>query len=82
MIRIPHIFIPKLIVNPLRQTVSRLVIAHPSSVQFVQYEPVTSSLVIRYVSGQEITIHDKENPEVTKKMFDKIVFQFKDVASQ
>ena len=81
MIRIPHILIPKLIVNPLKKTVSRLVIVHPKSVQFVQHDPTDSELRIRYVSGEEMTIRDKEDPEATKKMFDGLVSQFKDVAS-
>ena len=81
MIRIPHILIPKLIVNPLKKTVSRLVIAHPKSVQFVQHDPTASELTIRYVSGEEMSISDREDPEKIKKMFDKLVFQFKDVAS-
>jgi hypothetical protein len=78
MIRIPHILIPKLIVNPLKKTVSRLVIVHPKSVQFVQYDPAASELIIRYVSGEEMAISDKEDPAATKKMFDKLMSQFKD----
>jgi len=78
MIRIPHILIPKLIVNPLKKTVSRLVIVHPKSVQFVQHDPTTSELIIRYVSGEEMAIIDKEDPGATKKMFDRLVSQFKD----
>ena len=81
MIRIPHIFIPKLTVNPLKKTVSRLVIVHPKSVQFVQHDPTASELVIRYVSGEEMAISDKEDPEAIKKMFDGLVCQIKDVAS-
>ena len=82
MIRIPHILIPKLIVNPLKKTVSRLVIVHPKSVQYVQHDPTNSELTIRYVSGEEMAISDREDPEKIKKMFDKLVFQIKDVASQ
>lgn len=81
MIRIPHILIPKLIVNPLKKTVSRLVIVHPKSVQFVQHDPAASELVIRYVSGEEMAIRDREDPEAIKKMFDGLVSQIKDVAS-
>jgi hypothetical protein len=81
MIRIPHILIPNLIVKPLKKTVNRLVIVHPKSVQFVQHDPLTSELVIRYMSGDEMTISDREDPEKIKTMFDKIVFQIKDVAS-
>ena len=78
MIRIPHILIPKLTVNPLKKTVSRLVIVHPKSVQFVQHDPTASELIIRYVSGEEMSISDTENPEKIKKMFDGLVFQIKD----
>ena len=78
MIRIPHILIPKLTVNPLKKTVSRLVIVHPKSVQFVQHDPTASELRIRYVSGEEMWISDTENPEKIKKMFDGLVFQIRD----
>ena len=80
MIRIPHILIQKLTVNPLKKTVSRLVIVHPKSVQFVQHDPATSELIIRYVSGEEMSISDREDPEATKKMFDGLVFQIKDAS--
>ena len=78
MIRIPYILIPKLTVTPLKKTVSRLVIVHPKSVQFVQHDPTASELIIRYVSGEEMSISDTENPEKIKKMFDGLVFQIKD----
>jgi hypothetical protein len=78
MIRIPYILIPKITVNPLKKTVSRLVIVHPKSVQFVQHDPTASELIIRYVSGEEMSISDTENPDKIKKMFDGLVFQIKD----
>ena len=78
MIRIPYILIPKMTVNPLKKTVSRLVIVHPKSVQFVQHDPTASELIIRYVSGEEMSISDTENPDKIKKMFDGLVFQIKD----
>jgi hypothetical protein len=81
MIRIPHILIPKLTVNPLKKTVSRLVIVHPKSVQFVQHDPTASELRVRYVSGEEMAISDKEDPDAIKKMFDGLVCQIKEVAS-
>jgi hypothetical protein len=80
MIRIPHILIPKLTVNPLKKTVSRLVIVHPKSVQFVQHDPAASELRIRYMSGDEMAINDVEDPEAIKKMFDGLVFQIKDAS--
>jgi predicted RNA-binding protein (virulence factor B family) len=64
-------------VNPLKKTVSRLVIVHPKSVQFVQHDPAASELIIRYVNGDEMSINDREDPDAIKKMFDKIVFQIK-----
>jgi predicted RNA-binding protein (virulence factor B family) len=67
-------------VNPLKKTVSRLVIVHPKSVQFVQHDPATTELIIRYVSGEEMTIRDKEDPEAIRKMFDGLVFQIKDAS--
>jgi hypothetical protein len=81
MIRIPYILIPKLTVNPLKQTVSRLVVVHPKSVQFVQHDPTASEIRIRYVSGEEMAINDKEDPDAIKKMFDGLVCQIKEVAS-
>jgi hypothetical protein len=57
------------------------VVVHPKSVQFVQHDPTASELVIRYVSGEEMAISDTEDPEAIKKMFDKLVVQIKDVAS-
>jgi hypothetical protein len=80
MIRIPHILIPKLTVKPLKKTVSRLVIVHPKSVQFVQHDPAASELRIRYMSGDEMVINDVEDPEAIKKMFDGLVFQIKDAS--
>jgi hypothetical protein len=65
-------------VNPLKKTVSRLVIVHPKSVQFVQHDPATSEIIIRYVSGEEMKISDMENPDATKKMFDRLVSQMKE----
>ena len=70
-----------MIVNPLKKTVSRLVIVHPKSVQFVQHDPLASELVIRYANGDEMSISDREDPEKIKKMFDKLVLQIKEVAS-
>lgn len=78
MIRIPHILVPKLIVNPLKKTVSRLVVVHPKSVQFVQHDPASSELIIRYVSGEEMSISDRDDPEAIRKMFDKLVSQIKE----
>jgi hypothetical protein len=78
MIRIPHLLIPKLTVSPLRKTVSRLVIVHPKSVQFVQHDPTSSELIIRYVSGEEVSISDREDPDATKKMFDRLLSQMKE----
>jgi hypothetical protein len=78
MIRVPYILIPKLTVSPLKKTVSRLVIVHPKSVQFVQHDPTASELRIRYVSGEEMSISDREDPEAIRKMFDGLVFQIKD----
>jgi hypothetical protein len=54
------------------------VIVHPKSVQFVQHDPTDSELRIRYVSGEEMSISDREDPEKIKKMFDGLVFQIKD----
>ena len=80
MIRIPHVYIPKLVLNPLKKTVSRLVVVHPKSIQYVQHDPESTELRIRYTSGEEIWVSDKENPEVTKNMFDNLVYQIKDMS--
>lgn len=81
MIRIPHIYVPKLILrHQNNKTVSRLVVVHPRSVQFVQHDPVAAELRVRYTSGDEMAINDEENPEAIKKMFDNLVFQIKDAS--
>jgi hypothetical protein len=57
------------------------VVVHPKSVQFVQHDPIASELTIRYVSGEEMAISDTEYPDAIKKMFDELVVQIKNVAS-
>jgi hypothetical protein len=54
------------------------VIVHPKSVQFVQHDPTSSELIIRYVSGEEMSISDREDPDATKKMFDRLLSQMKE----
>ena len=80
MIRIPHLLVPKLTLRPLNKTVSRLVIVHPRSVQFVQHDPVAAELRIRYTSGDEMAITDVENPKAIKVMYDGLVNQFEGTA--
>lgn len=80
MIRIPNIFINKLIVKPNNRNVQRLIVAHPKSIQYVQHDSETAELSIRYITGEEMTIRDKENPEHIHKMFDDLVYQIKDTA--
>lgn len=71
--RVPCVLIPKLRLVFKKDLVNRLVVAHPESVQYIQHDPGTTEFCIRYVSGQEMCITDKENPENTKKMFDDLV---------
>lgn len=80
MFRIPHIFVPKLTLNHKTQTVKRLVIAHPKSVQYIQYNSDDSELRIRYITGEEQTIQYKTDPEYIHKLFDDLVFQIKDMS--
>jgi hypothetical protein len=81
MIRIPHILVPKLILrHQNNKVVNRLVIVHPKSVQYVQHDSAASELRIRYTSGDEMAITDKEDPVVIKNMFDQLVFQIKDAS--
>jgi hypothetical protein len=80
MIRIPHVYIPKLLLRNQNKTVSRLVVVHPRSVQYVQHDPATSEVRIRYISGDEMAIEDKDEPEKMKEMFDKLVYQIKDAS--
>lgn len=80
MIRIPHIYIPKLVLRSQNKTVSRLVVVHPRSVQYVQHDPVSAEVRIRYISGDEMAIEDKEYPEKMKEIFTKIVYQIKDAS--
>jgi hypothetical protein len=55
-------------------------VVHPRSVQYVQHDPATSEVRIRYVSGDEMAIEDREKPELMKEMFDKLVYQIKDAS--
>lgn len=80
MIRIPHVYIPKLFVPTKNHSVKRLVIAHPKSVQYIQYDTECSELCIRYVTGQETVVRDKQDPAYIQKMFDDLVFQIKDTS--
>lgn len=80
MIRIPHVYIPKLLLRNQNKTVSRLVVVHPRSVQYVQHDPDKSEVRIRYISGDEMAIEDKEDPAKMKEMFDNIVYQIKDAS--
>lgn len=70
--RVPCVLIPKLRLLFKKHTVSRLVVVHPESVQYIQYDPSTTEFCVRYVTGQEVCITDKENPDNTKKMFDSL----------
>jgi hypothetical protein len=76
MIRIPHVYIPKLLLRNQNKTVSRLVVVHPRSVQYVQHDPDKSEVRIRYVSGDEMAFEDSNSKEI----FDKLVYQIKDAS--
>jgi hypothetical protein len=76
MIRVPQLYIPKLILRHQNKTVSRLIVVHPRSVQYVQHDPDKSEVRIRYVSGDEMAIEDQNS----KEMFDKLVYQIKDAS--
>ena len=80
MIRIPHVYIPNLLLRFQNKRVNRLVVVHPRTVQYVQHDPDSTELCIRYITGEEICISGKETPENTKKMFDNLVYQIKDVS--
>lgn len=76
MIRVPQLYIPKLILRHQNKTVSRLIVVHPRSVQYVQHDPDKSEVRIRYVSGDEMAIEDQNSKEI----FDKLVYQIKDAS--
>jgi hypothetical protein len=76
MIRIPHVYIPKLLLRHQNKTVSRLVVVHPRSVQYVQHDPEKLEVRIRYVSGDEMAFEDPN----AKEIFDKLVYQIKDAS--
>jgi hypothetical protein len=78
MIRIPHVFIPKL--KCVNRKVDRLIIVHPRSVQYVQHDPELAELSIKYTSGEEMSIKDRENPAYIKKVFEDLVYHIKDCA--
>jgi len=79
MIRIPHIYIPNL-KSLTGRSVNRLIIAHPRSVQYIEHDPKDASLTIRYVSGDEMFLTDHADPKNIQDMFDRLVYQVKDVA--
>ena len=76
MIRVPQLYIPKLILRHQNKTVSRLIVVHPRSVQYVQHDPDKSEVRIRYVSGDEMAVEDQNSKEI----FDKLVYQIKDAS--
>jgi hypothetical protein len=78
MIRVPYVFIPKL--KYVNRKVDRLIIVHPRSVQYVQHDPELAELSIKYVSGEEMSIKDRENPAYIKKTFEDLVYHIKDCA--
>jgi hypothetical protein len=80
MIRIPNIFINKLLITPKNRNVQRLIVAHPKSVQYIQHDPVAAELCIRYTTGAETIIKDLDDPAYIKKAFDDLVYQIKDAA--
>ena len=80
MIRIPHVFIPKLFAPHKNHNVKRLIVAHPKSVQYVQHDPEAAELCIKYVTGEEMVVRDKADPAYVQKLFDDLVFQIKDTS--
>jgi hypothetical protein len=80
MIRIPHVFISKLFLTHKNHNVKRLIVAHPRSVQYVQHDPDNAELCIRYVTGEQMVIKDKQDPANINKLFDDLVFQIKDTS--
>jgi hypothetical protein len=75
MNRVPSLHIPNLFLRFQNKMVNRFVVVHPASVQYVQHDPTTTELRIRYITGDEMSIQDKKNPESMKKMFDSLVDQ-------
>jgi hypothetical protein len=49
-------------------------------VQYVQHDADNSEVRIRYTTGDEMAIEDKEQPEKMKEIFDKLVYQIKDAS--
>lgn len=80
MIRIPNVFLPKLFVHPKNRQVQRLIVAHPKSIQYVQHDYEAAELSIRYITGEEVVVRDKEDPVYIKNMFDSLVYQIKDAS--
>ena len=80
MIRIPHVLVPKVFVHPKNRCVQRLIVAHPKSIQYVQHDHEAAELSIRYITGEEVVVRDKEDPAYIKKMFDGLVYQIKDAS--
>jgi hypothetical protein len=79
MIRIPHIYL-KHLWTPSGRSVSRLIIAHPKSVQYIQHDPKHAELTIRYITGDEMKLTGHDKPQEIQDAFDQLVYQVKDVA--
>lgn len=76
MIRVPHVFVQNLKYNG--RSVNRLIVAHPRAVQYIQHYPDRAELKIRYISGEEMGIFDREKPETIRNLFEHLVYQVKD----
>ena len=59
-----------------RSTVTRMLVAHPASVQYIDHYPEDGNFCIRYTSGQQVCIHDPDKEKI-KKMVDDLVDQLK-----
>ena len=73
---VPHVLIRELSLRYARKTVSRLLVAHPASVQYIDHYPEEGRVCIRYTTGQEVCVDDT-NKEYMKEMFDSLVDQIK-----
>jgi hypothetical protein len=77
MIRVPQVYLMN-VKTYANKKVHRLIVAHPKSVQYIQHDPESAEMRIRYVTGEELTMCNPDDPQSVKKAFEDLVYQIKD----
>lgn len=79
---VPHLHVKDLLLRFVNKKVNRLIVVHPSAVQYIDHNPTDSEICIRYVSGERMCIKDAEKPEYITNLFENIVSQIKESSSK